>query len=175
MNDVNGKHRSTLTSMLLGRHKGHPFSATTRSARDSQVTLFQAKMCAVCGFCFEGCIHKKTTSALAACVVNVSKRPCRQLWARVARRAWYIFFTLKCALTGVRALSLKVGEKLEQVGTEAGLPVFPSPDRQNTAWCCRQSKQQCPALLSPPSSLWPSPHRPTCVSTLVQIALLTRS
>ena len=127
MNDVNGKHRSTLTSMLLGRHKGHPFSATTRSARDSQVTLFQAKMCAVCGFCFEGCIHKKTTSALAACVVNVSKRPCRQLWARVARRAWYIFFTLKCALTGVRALSLKVGEKLEQVGTEAGLPVFPSP------------------------------------------------
>jgi hypothetical protein len=128
MNDVNGKHRSTLTSMLLGRHKGHPFSATTRSARDSQVTLFQAKMCAVCGFCFEGCIHKKTTSALAACVVNVSKRPCRQLWARVARRAWYIFFTLKCALTGVRALSLKVGEKLEQVGTEAGLPVFPSPD-----------------------------------------------
>ena len=126
MNDVNGKHRPTLTSMLLGRHKGHPLSATTRSARDSQVTLFQAKMCAVCGFCFAGCIHKKTPSALAACVVNVSKRPCRQLWARVARRAWYIFFTLKCALTGVRALSLKVGEKLEQVGTEAGLPVFHS-------------------------------------------------
>jgi hypothetical protein len=46
---------------------------------------------------------------------------------RVARRAWYIFFTLKCALTGVRALSLKVGEKLEQVGTEAGLPSIPFP------------------------------------------------